>query len=148
MENFEFGDVKKLRKSLLIASIVGIFLVKLIKYSTGSFEFLGFNIPIREAEFLAHFVGYIIIFFLVALLIRFGNEEFTKSYREKWKNATGDINVYVDTPDSAAKKKVENETKNTRIFFRIMVLALDIIFPIILALLSISYIFWCSKNVT
>ena len=45
MNNLEFDEAKKVRKSLLIISASGILLKQLIKTSIGSLNFLGFEIP-------------------------------------------------------------------------------------------------------
>ena len=82
IDKFEFGDAKQLRKSLLVTSFIGIVFENLIKHSTGNIEFLGFKIPVSDANIIPTLIGYLIIYFMVALIIRYSDEKFRKRHKE------------------------------------------------------------------
>lgn len=145
----EFDDVKKLRKSLLVASVVGIFLAKLVKYSKEdtTIDFLGFSLPIGEATFLPNYIGYLIIFFMVALLIRYNNDEFQKFYDKVLKNidkSNPDNFVLDETNIDKINKRLEFavKTKSRSKFTKFSVFTLDIIFPIVLGVVALIIIFF------
>ena len=77
IDNLEFSDTKQIRKTLLISSFAGVYFKMLVKNSTGNIEFLGFKIPVEDASIIPQLVGYLIIFEIIALLIRY-SDEFSK----------------------------------------------------------------------
>ena len=48
IDKIEFSSFKQVRKTLLIASFVGILFKNIAKYSSGSIDFFGFKIPYRR----------------------------------------------------------------------------------------------------
>lgn len=69
-EHLEFSTAAKVRKSLLIFSIIGIFLKETQKYNTGKIAFLGFEVPVQEFDVVLNFFIAIIVFYLVAFVLR------------------------------------------------------------------------------
>jgi hypothetical protein len=144
-DNFEFDDVKKVRKSLLIVSVAGIFLKQLIKYSTGEIKFLGFSIPVGEATFLSNMIGFIIIFYIIALAIRFSSEQFPKYYKKKLEfydiqamfKEAGTFAKYTD-----GKKTFDKNIKWVEVLIKYSTTFLDIIFPLLLGIISLFIIFF------
>ncbi|SNR32389.1 hypothetical protein SAMN06265371_101266 [Lutibacter agarilyticus] len=143
-ENFEFDDVKKVRKSLLIISVVGIILKKLIKYSTGNIEFLGFSIPFGEADFLTHLVSFIIVFYIFAFVIRTASDKFPNYYIKSLQKydisfalkSFSDLSI-----DTESKNKVENKLRKISKVIKIFTTILDFAFPIGLAVFSLVVIY-------
>jgi hypothetical protein len=80
IDNFEFSDTKQVRKTLIITSFAGICFKALVKNSTGHIEFFGFKIPVQDASVIPYFVGGIIIFEIIALIIRYSDESARKKY--------------------------------------------------------------------
>ena len=78
LEKFEFSDTRQVRKTLLISSFIGLAFEKLSIYSTGSIKFLGFKIPVEKADFIPELIGYLIIYLLIALIIRYSDEDLKK----------------------------------------------------------------------
>lgn len=64
-ENFEFSDVKAVRKSLLIFSLLALFINSMKEYTTGVLEFLGFSIPVNDLNIILFFLIGIIIFYII-----------------------------------------------------------------------------------
>lgn len=141
IDKLEFGNVKSLRKSLLIISTLGIFFTELLKYSTGNIEFLGFKIPINQASFLLCFIGYIIVFYILALLIRFSDEEFRRLYKIKLDGITGNYTITFVSPEESKKQLYINKTKWVRNVLKYLVISLDIIFPLVLGIIALIIIF-------
>ena len=83
LDNFEFETVKQLRKSLLIASTVGIAISYLIYYSTGTITLFGFTFQPEQATIIPKLVGCITIYFLISFLIVCRNDELPKIYDRK-----------------------------------------------------------------
>ena len=82
IDNFEFSDTKQIRKTILITSFAGICFKMLVKNSTGTIEFIGFKIPVSEAHVIPNLVGYVIIFEIIALIIRYSDEEAREQYKK------------------------------------------------------------------
>ncbi|MFI0429172.1 hypothetical protein [Mariniflexile sp. HMF6888] len=147
----EFDDVKKLRKSLLVASVIGIFLAKLVKYSKEdtTIDFLGFSLPIGDATFLPNYIGYLIIFFTIALIIRYNNDTFKKEYEKTIKIISNErisqYNFKFNSEEELARKRLlkdfDEKVKLKANFTYYSVMVLDIIFPIVLALFALAVIF-------
>ena len=81
IDNFEFSDTKQIRKTLLITSFAGICFKVLVKNSTGNIEFFGFKLPVEDASIIPYLAGGMIVFEIIALIIRYSDE----SAREKYK---------------------------------------------------------------
>ena len=141
MDNFEFGDVKSVRKSLLIVATIGIFVSKLTHYSTGEISFLGFSIPVKDASFLPYFIGYIILFYLVALIIRYSDEEFKKFYVKKLNSLKGVYTVTYLDPKEEQKRQYAKKLKGVRKSFKYAIISLEILFPIVLGISALIYIY-------
>ncbi len=141
IDKLEFSDSKQVRKTLLITSFVGILFKKLAQYSTGNIEFFGFKIPINEADLIPDFIGYLIVYFCVALFLRYFDEDF----RTKYKNY---IEQYVKGSESInreANSEAYQQFKNRlwfNNFIRKGVSFIDLIFPIALGLFSLGIIFF------
>ena len=143
IDNFEFSNTKQIRKTLLITSFAGVCFKLLVKNSTGHIEFFGFKIPVEDASIIPYLVGSIILFEIIALIIRYNDE----SSREKYKiylkyiedNNMSEINLkYNDrnVPQSLKPNYASNNLIKKSVFF------LDIIFPLILGITSLVKIFF------
>lgn len=115
----------------------------MIKYSTGNIEFLGFKIPVGEASFLSSFVGAIIIFYIIIFIIRLSTDKFPKYYLKKIESfkmiiSFGVGDLYIDKKE---KDKFEEKAGRIRKIIEFFTIFLDIIFPIILGLVSLYIIF-------
>ena len=147
VDNFEFSDAKKIRKSLLISSFVGIAFQVLVKNSTGNIEFLGFKIPIADADVIPNLIGYLIIYFIVALLIRYNDENLRKKYSEyidylKIENKEQQEEIFKAKRDFNRPLKDRRRIRNWQIIFaKFGVIFIDIIFPIFFGLFTIFRIF-------
>ncbi|WHF52409.1 hypothetical protein QGN23_03795 [Chryseobacterium gotjawalense] len=144
IDNFEFSDTKQIRKTLLISSFAGISFKMLVKNSTGNIEFLGFKIPVEDASIIPQLVGYLIIFEIIALLIRYSDEFSKEKYAKflkfiKERNMT-EINIQYSSDKFVPDKLKPNYTLNTVI--KKSVFFLDVIFPILLGLFAILKIFF------
>lgn len=143
LENFEISDTKQIRKTLLISSFVGISFKLLVKNSTGNIEFLGFKIPVEDAKIIPQLVGYLIIFEIIALLIRYSNENYRDKYAKYIKyikdNNLSEINLSYNDKFVPDKLK-PNYTINS--FISKAVIFLDVVFPILLGLFALLKIFY------
>lgn len=142
IDNFEFSDTKQIRKTLLITSFAGICFKVLVLNSTGHIEFIGFNIPVKDASIIPYLVGSMIIFEIIALIIRYSDESGREKYKKYLKyigdNNMSEINLrYNDkhVPQKLKPSYAKNNAIKKSVFF------LDIIFPIILGLTSLVKIF-------
>jgi hypothetical protein len=142
IENFEFSDTKQIRKTILITSFAGICFKILVKNSTGNIEFFGFKIPIDDAHVIPQLVGCIIIFEIVALIIRYSDEEEREKYKKYLKyieeRNISEIRMRREN-DNVPQSLQPNYTK-VKIIKR-SVFFLDILFPIILGISAIIKIF-------
>lgn len=142
IEDFEFSNTKQIRKTLLITSFAGICFKALVKNSTGHIEFFGFKIPVEDASIIPYLVGSLIIFEIIALIIRYGDESSREKYKKYLKfiedNNMSEINrQYYDkhVPQSLKPNYKKNEIIKKSVFF------LDIIFPLLLGAASLVKIF-------
>lgn len=85
IDNFEFSDTKQFRKTILITSFAGVCFKMLVKNSTGNIEFIGFKIPVSEVHIFPNLVGYVIIFEIIALIIRYNDENAREKYKKHLK---------------------------------------------------------------
>lgn len=143
IDNFEFSDTKQVRKTLIITSFAGICFKALVKNSTGHIEFLGFKIPVQDASIIPYLVGGMIIFEIIALIIRYSDESAREKYRKYLKyiedNNMSEINLrYNDkhVPQSLKPNYTKNEIIRQSVFF------LDILFPLILGIGALVKIFF------
>ena len=141
IDKIEFGDAKQVRKTLLITSFIGVSFKALIENSTGNLEFFGFKIPITDASIIPNFIGYLIIYFIIALFIRYSDESFRKNYKEALE--------YVENRNDEKKNSKYNEARGIindnnfkRLFRYFSIIFLDIVFPICLGIFSIYKIFF------
>jgi len=144
-DNFEFEDVVKVRKSLLIFSLIGIFLKHLTKYSTGNIEFFGFKIPVEDSSFITNLVGGIIIFYIIILLIRYYDVEFPKRYKE-FQEKRRMQNKLIFQSDSleygvSEMKRSQNYFIRRLKLLRVLKTFIDLYFPIIFGLISLFIVF-------
>ncbi|WP_442845820.1 hypothetical protein [Leeuwenhoekiella sp. H156] len=75
-ENFEFNDLKSVRKSLLVSCISLLFLTSMKQYYTGMIKLLGFEIPISDVDVIQVFLVLLIVFYLIAFWIRLNDERY------------------------------------------------------------------------
>lgn len=73
-KHFELSTAAKVRKSLLIFSLIGIFLKETRECYTGNIAFLGFEFPLENLDVILNFFVYIIGFYLAAFFLRTLNE--------------------------------------------------------------------------
>lgn len=85
IDKLEFGNVKQLRKNLMIVSATGIVISQLVKYSEGDVSFFGFTIPDNNLPLLNKLIWWIVLYFFVALVVRYFDDEFQKFYKRKMK---------------------------------------------------------------
>ena len=122
-ENFEFGDVKLVRKSLLIFSLTALFITSIREYTTGQIEFLGFSIPVNDLNIVLLFLVGIIAFFLIAFWIRINSERYeslkniyrlgeieeestiVKNFLEVFQSANS---IYEDVKEKLSREQIRN----------------------------------------
>lgn len=133
IDNFEFSDTKQIRKTLLITSFAGICFKVLVKNSTGHIEFFGFKLPVEDASIIPYLAGSMIIFEIIALIIRYSDELARERYKKYLKyiedNNMSEINLqYNDkhVPQSLKPNYTKNDIIKKSVYF------LDILFPLIL----------------
>lgn len=143
VENFEFEETKKVRKSLIIISLIGIILKYLIKYSSGNIEFLGFKIPVEDASFLTNFISIIISFYILNFIIRFLKDNIPQYYFKKIQSLRVNFEFRVNEIfiDDLKKETIENKSKKINKFFEISTFILDLVFPIVLGFVSLFILF-------
>lgn len=110
IDNFEFSNTKQIRKTLLISSFAGISFKLLVKNSTGNIEFLGFRIPVEDASIIPQLAGYLIIFEIIALLIRY-SDELSKVKYEKFLKFIKDLNMSEINTQYTSDKFVPDKLK-------------------------------------
>ena len=141
IDKIEFSDVKQVRKTLLITSFVGFAFKRLSEHSTGNIEFLGFKIPIGEANVIPNLIGYLVIFLIIALLIRYFDEDLKKKYQS--------YKEYIETNRENSGnqfdyQKLRREFHSNELqvkSVKIGIILLDLIFPIVFALFTLIKIF-------
>ena len=143
IDNFEFSDTKQIRKTLLITSFAGICFKVLVKNSTGNIEFFGFKLPVEDASIIPYLAGCMIVFEIIALIIRYSDESAREKYKKYLKyiedNNMSEINLrYNDkhVPQSLKPNYTKNEIIKQSVFF------LDIIFPLMLGIGALVKIFF------
>lgn len=143
IENFEFSDTKQVRKTLLITSFAGICFKALVKNSTGNIEFLGFKIPVEDASIIPTLVGCLIIYEIIALLIRYSDESAREKYKKYLKyieeNNMSEIRLKYNenlVPQSLKPNYSKNKAIEKSVMF------LDIIFPLLLGFFALFKIFY------
>lgn len=149
-ENFEFGDVKKVRKSLLIVSLIGLFTKQVISFSeSDTIEIIGLKVNEVDNNFLPNFIGGIIIFYVIVLLIRYFDDRFRQGYQDSLNKLSSENflgNFVMPTAGSqmreAAITDFVNSKKRKKTFYDWLIIFLDIIFPIGFALIVILNIYF------
>lgn len=143
MVEFEFSNTKQIRKTILIISLAGICFKVLVNNSTGNIEFLGFKIPIENANIVPQLIGCVIVFEIMALIIRYFEEDVKLKYEkyeeiiEKLRISDSNINKIEEFAIRSLKpsfKKVSIIKKS--VFF------LEIVFPIIFGIGTFIYMFY------
>ncbi|WP_027137364.1 hypothetical protein [Gaetbulibacter saemankumensis] len=150
IQHLEFDDVIKVRKSLLISSLIGLFFKQMINFSSGDFEFFGFKVINLDATFIPNFIGGIIIFFMVVFGIRIMNDRFKEKYTAKinWIDSTNFHNVefIAKTAQQIFKEKLlqayDDEVKMEMTFNKRAIIFLDLWFPIIFAIIVLCNIYF------
>lgn len=143
IDNFEFSDTKQIRKTILITSFAGICFKILVKNSTGNIEFIGFKIPVSDAHVIPNLVGYIIIFEIIALIIRYSDEESRNKYKKylKFIEERNMSEIRIRRENENVPQKLQPNYKKLEII-RKSVFFLDILFPIILGISALIKIFF------
>lgn len=142
-ENFEFSDAKQVRKTLLITSFVGICFKLLVKNSVGEIEFLGFKIPVEDASIIPKLVGYMVIYEILVLIIRYSDENFKilyKKQKDHINNSKMPKNFIETLSNFDAKKRFFINPRKVEII-KYGLIFIDIIFPILLGIISLYIIF-------
>lgn len=142
IDNFEFSDTKQIRKTILITSFAGICFKMLVKNSTGNIEFIGFKIPVSEAHIIPNLVGYVIIFEIIALIIRYNDEGAREKYKKylKFIEERNISEIRIQRENENVPQKLRPNYKKVEIINK-SVFFLDIIFPIILGIGALIKIF-------
>lgn len=143
VDNFEFSDTKQVRKTLLITSFVGICFKSLITNSTGEIEFLGFKIPISNASIIPDLIGYLIVYQIVVLIIRYldeGAREKFKRYKKYLEdNPANKLNINADS--SHVPRSLRPNYRNNY-YIKKGVTFIDLIFPLLLGFYTLYKIFY------
>jgi hypothetical protein len=142
IDNFEFSDTKQIRKTILTTSFAGICFKMLVKNSTGNIEFIGFKIPVSEAHIIPNLVGYVIIFEIIALMIRYSDEDAREKYKKylKFIEERNMSEIRIQRENENVPQKLQPNYKKVEIIKK-SVFFLDIIFPIILGIGALIKIF-------
>jgi phosphate starvation-inducible membrane PsiE len=142
IDNLEFSDTKQIRKTILITSFAGICFKMLVKNSTGNIEFIGFKIPVSEAHIIPNLVGYVIIFEIIALIIRYNDEDAREKYKKylKFIEERNISEIRIQRENENVPQKLRPNYKKAEIINK-SVFFLDIIFPIILGIGALIKIF-------
>ncbi|WP_299160918.1 hypothetical protein [uncultured Tenacibaculum sp.] len=135
-QNFDFSDVTKVRKSLLVTSLIGIFYKYVVSHSEGFISFLGFKIPVKDANDISHLIGYLLIFFIIAFFIRLSKENLDKAYEEfeKYKNSVSTLIPSRSKKPTYMAKVEPKMPSGWRIsLIKFFVKSLDLYFPVLLS---------------
>ncbi len=144
IDNFDFSDTKQVRKTLLISSFAGICFKILVSHSTGNIEFLGFKIPVKDATIIPVMIGCMIIYEMLVLVIRYNDENLREIYKQK--------NEYLEKfgpLDRSFKLNAGKLMADQQFYVHPIKVTLvkhgvkfiDILFPLILGLISLLIIF-------
>ena len=143
IDKLEFGNVKLLRKNLLVTSAIGIIVSQFVKYSEGDIGFFGFTIPCNNAPILNKLVWFVILYFFIALIIRLYDEEFQKKYNENLDliRITGTWKFGGLQDQESSIKKAQDEyiksVKGKDKFRKTLVLIFEIIVPLIMGIIAL-----------
>ena len=87
MDNLlNFSDAKQVRKTLLILSFIAISLDYMTPYFVGPIKFLGFEFPIENIGVVSRLIGFLLIYYVIALLIRYADEIVKEGVNERAKD--------------------------------------------------------------
>jgi hypothetical protein len=143
IDNFEFSDTKQIRKTILITAFAGICFKILVKNATGNIEFLGFKIPIEDAHVIPQLIGCVIIFEIIALIIRYSDEGAREKYKKylKFIEERNMSEILLKRNDEYVPLSLKPNYMKVKVIEK-SVLFLDIIFPIILGIGALIKIFF------
>ena len=142
-DSFEFVAVRHLRRSLIIVSLIGIIVSQLVEYSIGDIDFFGFTLKENNKFLLSKIFGWVIIFFTVALTIRYFNEEFIRRYNMEMRSmeVLHNITVVPNRLVEIDKRRFDNKVRWINTLSKALKFSLDIVFPFGIGLVSIGYCF-------
>jgi len=141
IDNLEFNNSKQVRKTLLIVSFLSIMFKKMIKYSTGNIEFIGFKIPVSDANIIPEFISYLTIYYCVALVLRYFDDEFKSNFDKLTHRYEKGLEFSKDPKGYQHYDEIDNKMKPNGII-RKGVIFIDLIFPLIFGFFSICYVFF------
>lgn len=133
IDKLEFGNIKQLRKNLMVVSATGIAISQLVKYSDGDVSFFGFSIPDNNLPLLNKLIWWIILYFFIALMVRYFDDEFQKFYKNKLQSISIFYNIVPSEGDPQIrmdKAKFRKKVKGWDILRKILVFSLDLIVPL------------------
>ncbi|MDO6602006.1 hypothetical protein [Arenibacter palladensis] len=141
LDKLEFGNVKLIRKNLMISSATAIIVSQLVKYSKGDIGFFGFTLSENNAPLLSKLMWFIVLYFVVALIIRYCDEEFVKYYK---RNMEGIAIRNKMTHNWGNSTIIEQQTFDRKVKWidgtiKISVLFLDLIVPIGLGIIALFF---------
>lgn len=142
LDKLEFGNVKLIRKNLMISSATAIIVSQLVKYSKGDIGFFGFTLSENNAPLLSKLMWFIVLYFVVALIIRYCDEEFVKYYKRKMEGFELDNNLNLSWGNLEANNKryfFMVKVKGIKIGIKVLVLFLDLIVPIGLGIIALFF---------
>ena len=139
LEKLEFDEVKKIRKSLIVTSATGIIVSQLIKYSTSEINFLGFKIPKEDASIISNLIGFIVIYYITSLLIRFFDEEFGNFIKKRQSEIIQQGFFPMLTQEEYDRQRFLNSIQRVIKAIKWSKYFLDLIFPIALGVTSLFF---------
>lgn len=143
IEKLEFGNVRLLRKNLIVSSATAIVVSQLVKYSEDAIKFLAFTIPENNKPILNKLMWWIVLYFFVALVIRYFDEEFPKWYKKKLDAYNDYLHDYPNDfqEDDSYRIKLWNRYKGLHGLRKNLVFLLDILLPFVVGAIAL-YMSW------
>jgi hypothetical protein len=140
IDKLEFGNIKQLRKNLLVVSATGIVISQLVKYSEDGVTFFGFSLSENNLPLLNKLIWFIVLYFFVALVIRYFDDEFQKYYKSKLESI-GTMYTFGYKSDDY-QKAIQKENLNKRVKSvdrtrRVLIFLLDLIVPLTLGVIAL-----------
>lgn len=139
IDKVDFSSSKQVRKSLLLASFAGISFDMIVQYSTGNVEFLGFKIPVDDADIIPKLIGYLIVYFVVALIIRYIVELEKNDFKTFIENVKDGASIR-DDDKQVVSNRFRKHTSRNRIY-KYPIIFIDLIFPVLFGLFVLYRIF-------
>ena len=96
---------------------------------------------IEETELIPNFIGYLVIYFCFATILRYLDEDFRVKYKRYYQHYLKESNLINVEVNQKVNDKLQSKFKRNRIV-RKGVLFIDIIFPVIFGLFSIYIIYF------